>query len=97
VARSRRGGYVRLLGPHADDASVDRLPDRCARDTTWPRVARRLVEEALRAAEALGRLTAKEQPAESAEFIGGVIKALALLPAEEAVRVQPVLEQVVQR
>jgi hypothetical protein len=81
------GVYVRLLGRLADDAGVDRLLDRCARDAAWALSGRGLVEETPHAAEALGRLVAREQPAgpDSADFISGLIKAVGWLPAEDAV------------
>jgi hypothetical protein len=82
------GVYARLLGELADDRDVGALLDHCELGSRWqPGIARRLVDQAPQAGEALTRLIGKERPAgpKSAEFVGGVIRALALLPAEEAV------------
>jgi hypothetical protein len=82
------GVYPRLLAPLADDRGVGELLDHCELSSQWqPGTANSLVGQAPRAGEALSRLVGMEQPAgpESGEFVGGVIRALALLPAEEAV------------
>ena len=82
------GVYRRLLGPLADDHGVGALLDHCELGSQWQSgTAESLVGQAPQAAEALGRLVGREQAAgpESAEFVGGVIRVLALLPAEEAV------------
>ena len=87
--RDLEGGvYVRLLGPLAFAAGVGALLDYCARSSQWDTAtARALVDRAPRAGDALSRLVGKEDRAwtASAEFVGGVIRALPLLPAEEAV------------
>ncbi|WP_194910277.1 DUF4132 domain-containing protein [Catenulispora rubra] len=82
------GVYPRLLGPLADDGGVGALLDHCELGSQGPSgTAKSLVGQAPQAGEALGRLVGREQAAgpESAEFVGGVIRVLALLPAEEAV------------
>ncbi len=81
------GRYARLLGPLADDPGVGDLLDHCELGSQWqPALARRQVQ-APQAGAALHRLAGKEHAAwpESAEFVAGVIRAMALLPAEEAV------------
>ena len=82
------GVYVRLLGALADDDSVSALLDHCVLGPQADAATTRaLVDRAPRAGEALRRLVGKEEQARttSAEFIGGVISAVPLLPAEEAV------------
>lgn len=82
------GAYERLLGPLADAQGVSALLDYCALDPAWePAVARALIDRSPPAGAALNRLAGKEEPprAESAEFVGRVVRALSLLPAEEAV------------
>lgn len=82
------GAYERLLGPLAYDPGVSALLDHCAQSADWDAAtARRLIDRAADARPALDRLLRRELPAQpqSAEFISGLIKALALLPAQEAV------------
>lgn len=82
------GAYERLLGSLADDADVSALLDYCERSSPWDEAAAcRLVDRAPHAGLALSRLVDKEglTPPQSAEFVSGLIKALSLLPAEEAV------------
>ncbi|MEY9925480.1 hypothetical protein ABH926_000100 [Catenulispora sp. GP43] len=82
------GAYERLLGSLADDADVSALLDYCERSSQWDEAAAcRLVDRAPHAGLALSRLVDKEGPArpESTEFISGLIKALPLLRAEDAV------------
>ena len=87
--RHMEGGiYARLLGPLAEDRGVSELLNHWELGAQWqPGTAKSLVEQAPQAAAALGALVGAEQPvgAESAEFVGAVIRTLALLPAEEAV------------
>jgi len=86
--RLEDGAYERLLGPLADDPGVSALLDHCEQSAHWDTAtARRLIDRAADARQALYRLLSRELPAQaqSADFISGLIKALALLPAEEAV------------
>ena len=86
--RLEDGAYERLLGPLETDADVSALLDHCEGSAPWDTAAaRRLIDRTANAGPALNRLLGRETPAraQSAEFINGLIKALALLPAEEAV------------
>jgi hypothetical protein len=79
---------VRLLGSHAEDDGVSALLTHCESGSQGDAAtARALVARAPRAGDALNRLVGKEGPAGtvSAEFVGGVIRVLPLLPAEETV------------
>lgn len=86
--RLEDGAYERLLGPLAYDNGVSALLDHCEQSAHWDTAnPRRLIDRAADARPALYRLLSRELPAraQSAEFVGGLIKALALLPAEDAV------------
>jgi hypothetical protein len=86
--RLEDGAWERLLAPLQYDESVSALLDYCERGAHWDDdTARRLIERTTHAKPVLDRLLGRELPAQaqSAEFINGLIKALALLPAEDAV------------
>jgi len=82
------GVYVRMLGRLGDDPDISRLLDHCANGASpGSGRTRAMIEAAPDAAAALILLVGKEEPAgpTSVTFVLGLIKALALLPAEDAV------------